>query len=126
MKKTTALAASLIGAASVFAIPAGIANASTAHVSAPLTCSAWASSSRPWDYTTEVVRVDTVKDAQVTATAHYRTVNRTHTERASRHGSASVYFYIDDATPGYRVKVSVTVRDGYRVGFCSTSFTPRH
>jgi hypothetical protein len=31
---------------------------------------------------------------------------------------------ISDATPGYKVKVSVSVTSGHHAGSCSTSFTP--
>jgi hypothetical protein len=118
--KTAVLAISVIGAASVLTFPTGTALASTSAK-----CSASVSASRPRDYTTEIVRVATVKDASVTATAHYRTVNRTHTGRANGKGSSSIDFYISGATPGYRVRVSVTVRSGDRGGSCSTSFTPQ-
>jgi hypothetical protein len=118
--KTALVAVSLIGAASVLPFSAG-----TALAASTAKCSTSVSVSRPRDYTTEIVRVATVKDASVTATAHYRTVNRTHTGRANAKGSASIYFYISGATPGYRVRVSVTVRSGDRGGSCSTSFTPR-
>ena len=39
-------------------------------------------------------------------------------------GNVSITYIIKGATPGYRVKVSVSVKKGSRTGSCSTSFTP--
>lgn len=36
----------------------------------------------------------------------------------------SISYYISGATPGYKVKVSVSVKSGARRGSCATSFTP--
>jgi hypothetical protein len=36
----------------------------------------------------------------------------------------SIRYNIKGATPGYKVKVSVSVKKGSRTGSCSTSFTP--
>jgi hypothetical protein len=91
---------------------------------AGLWCHASMSNSHPADYTSIYVNVDTVRHASVTTVAHYRTVNRKHTGRANNRGNAKIDYYISGATPGYRVKVSVTVTSGRDHGSCSTSFTP--
>jgi hypothetical protein len=57
-------------------------------------------------------------------TQHYRTTNTTHHGTAGRKGNVSIAYHISDATPGFKVKVSVTVKKGSRTGSCSTSFTP--
>jgi len=82
------------------------------------------SNSHPADYTTTTVRVTTAPHAQVTAVAHYKTVNRQHRRRANGRGKASVPYYISGATPGFRVHVDVTVKWPHRTGSCQTSFTP--
>jgi len=82
------------------------------------------SNSHPADYTTTDVRIATVAHARVTTVAHYRTVNRKHHATANASGRATVPYYISGATPGYRVKVSVSVSSGKRTGSCSTYFTP--
>ena len=50
--------------------------------------------------------------------------NTTHHGTAGRKGNVSIAYHISDATPGFKVKVSVTVKKGSRTGSCSTSFTP--
>jgi len=82
------------------------------------------SNARPADYTTTDVRVHTAAHARVTTVAHYRTIKTTHHRTAGAKGNATVAYYISGATPGYRVKVSVSVVKGSRTGTCSTSFTP--
>lgn len=98
--------------------------AAQATAARPLPCKATMSSSRPKDYTTTYVRVVTVARARVTTTAHYRTTNTTHHATANASGKASIAYRISRATPGYKVKVSVTVKSGTRKGSCATSFTP--
>jgi hypothetical protein len=105
----------------LLAAPAPAASASTA---AALPCHASMSNSHPKDYTTTDVRVRTASHASVTTVAHYRTVNTKHHRTANTQGRATVPYYISGATPGYKVKVSVTVKKGRRTGSCSTSFTP--
>jgi hypothetical protein len=116
----------LIGATAAGAIGAttltgGVALAAPAT---PLACSASMSNSHPRDYTTTKVQVHTGDFASVKTVAHYRTTNTTHHGTAGRRGNLSIPYYISGATPGYRVKVSVSVRKGSRTGSCSTSFTP--
>lgn len=115
---TATAAGSLAGAA----LTAGPAVAA-AHVTA-LPCSASMSNSHPKQYTTVRVNVHTAAFAGVTTVAHYRTTNTTHHGTAGHRGNVSISYYISGATPGYKVKVSVSVKSGARHGSCSTSFTP--
>ena len=82
------------------------------------------SNPHPADYTTTKVRVHTVKFAKVKTVAHYRTTNTTHHGKTNSHGRATIPYYISGATPGYRVKVDITVRKNSRAGHCQTAFTP--
>lgn len=116
------IAAAAAGSIAGPALTAGAAVAAT-HVAA-LPCSASMSNSHPRDYTTIKVNVHTAAFAGVTTVAHYRTTNTTHHGTAGRKGNVSISYYISGATPGYRVKVSVSVVKGSRHGSCSTSFTP--
>lgn|ERR1022692_301915 len=118
------VAAAIVPAALLGLTLAGPAASAAAIPAASLRCHASMSTSHPRDYTTIDVRVRTVGSARVTTVAHYKTVNRTHRRTASVRGLAVVPYYISGATPGYRVKVSVSVRSGARKGSCSTSFTP--
>ncbi len=56
--------------------------------------------------------------------AHYKTKNTKHTTSANAKGNAEIAYRISDVTPGYKVKVSVSVASGHHAGSCSTSFTP--
>jgi len=109
-------------AALTFLAPAAPATAAPMRA---LPCHASMSNYHPEDYTTVIVRVRTVSFARVTTVAHYRTENTTKHRRANVHGRAHIPYYISGATPGYRVKVSVTVRKGTRKGSCQTAFTPQ-
>ena len=115
----TAATAGAIAAASLTSGPAMAA----AKV-ASLPCSASMSNSHPRDYTTTNVLVHTAAYANVTTVAHYKTTNTTHHGVAGRQGNASIRYHISGATPGYKVKVSVSVSNGSHTGSCSTSFTP--
>jgi hypothetical protein len=118
-------AASIPAAGLAFSLLApSAAPASAAVAASRLPCNAHMSKSHPADYTTTTVVVKTTDYAKVTTVAHYKTVNRKHHATANRYGTARVPYYISGATPGYKVKVSVTVRKGDREGSCSTSFTP--
>jgi hypothetical protein len=118
-----ALAASATGAM-VAASPATAAGATTAVPAAALRCHASMSNNRPKDYTTIYVNVGTVRYADVTTVAHYKTVNRKHTGKANAEGNAKIRYYISGATPSYRVNVSVMVTSDSSRGSCSTWFTP--
>ena len=78
----------------------------------------------PRDYTTIKVNVHTAAFAGVTTVAHYKTTSTTHHGTGGQRGNVSISYYISGATPGYKVKVSVSVKSGTRRGSCSTSFTP--
>jgi hypothetical protein len=115
---TTAAVGSIAGT-----VLTGGAAAAATHVAA-LPCSASMSNSHPRQYTTIKVNVHTAAFAGVTTVAHYRTTNTKHHGTAGRRGNVSISYYISGATPGYKVKVSVSVVKGSRRGSCSTSFTP--
>jgi hypothetical protein len=99
----------------------GVAMAAPAN---PLPCSASMSNTHPADFTHTDARIHTANFAAVTTVAHYRTTNTPHHAAAGRKGNASIRYIIKGATPGFKVKVSVTVKKGSRTGSCSTSFTP--
>jgi hypothetical protein len=80
----------------------------------------------PADYSTVDVIVHTgVPGAGVTATAHYKTTDTTHTGVAAGDGVADVPFRISRATPGYTVAVEVSVAAAGATRSCSTAFTPQ-
>ncbi len=118
----TLIAAVAAGSIASTVLTSGAASAAT-HVSA-LPCSASMSNSHPKQYTTVKVNVRTAAFARVTTVAHYRTTNTTHHGTSGRRGNVSISYAIKGATPGYKVKVSVSVVKGSRHGSCSTSFTP--
>src|SRR5579859_4536053 len=122
VRVTAAAGIPAIMAAVAFLAPAASAAAAPARA---LPCHASMSNYNPEDYTTVVVRVRTASFAHVTTVAHYRTTNTTHHRQANSRGTAHVPYYISGATPGYRVRVSVTVRKGTRKGSCQTAFTPQ-
>jgi hypothetical protein len=92
----------------------------------PLPCHASVSNSKPKDFTTVDVFVKTAGHARVRTVAHYRTTNHPKTRKANARGRATIPYAISDATPGFKVKVTVTVTRGRRSGSCATSFRPRH
>jgi hypothetical protein len=116
----------LIGATAAGAIGATVLTSGVAMAApaTPLPCSASMSNSHPKDFTTTKVRVHTGTFAAVKTVAHYRTTKTTHRGTAGHKGNLSIPYHISDATPGFRVKVSVTVTKGSRTGSCSTSFRP--
>jgi hypothetical protein len=89
-----------------------------------LACSARVDNPRPTDYLTVTVFVHTIGGAHVTTTAHYRTTSTVETTVASHSGSAVLSYRISRATSGFRVVVTVQVRNGTRSGTCRTYFTP--
>jgi hypothetical protein len=107
------------------ALPAVSASAAPVHT-VKVPCHAWVSNSKPKDYSTEDVWVATAPHAAVTTVAHYRTTHTTHKAEANRKGDAEIAYRISDATPGYKVNVTVTVTSGHHSGSCFTSFTPKH
>jgi hypothetical protein len=119
-----ALAAPAAVGAMFVASPATTAVATTTAPATALMCHASMSNSRPKDYTTIYVNVDSVRYAAITTVAHYKTVYRKHTGKANAGGDATIRYYISGATSGYRVTVSVMVTSGRSSGTCSTSFMP--
>ncbi|HXP18902.1 MAG TPA: hypothetical protein VN840_04555 [Streptosporangiaceae bacterium] len=99
--------------------------ASASARSDALACQASVSNTHPSDFTTVYVHVRTVSHANVTAVAHFKTGNVPASREANGHGRATVSFHVGGAAPGYKVKVSVTVKSGAEKGSCSTSFTPK-
>ena len=104
--------------------PATTASTSPPVHPASLTCTASMSNSTPSDNSTDDVYVRTAAGATVSATAHYKSTNTTHTGAANGSGMASVVFDIGRATVGYTVQVDVTVSLSGESGSCSTQFTP--
>jgi hypothetical protein len=109
----------------------GTAAGSPAHTaaltrSAPsLFCQASVSNAKPSDFTKTAVHVRTDASVKVFTVAYYRTVDRAYFARADFDGRAQISYYVSGATPGYRVKVIVTVVRGHSASTCRTSFTPR-
>jgi hypothetical protein len=91
---------------------------------AGLTCRASVSDSTPKQYTDVFVKVKTAPHAGVKTVAHYKTTKNTKNGKANSNGKASIKYYISGATPGYKVKVSVTVTKNGKSRSCSTAFTP--
>jgi hypothetical protein len=115
------ITATAAGALTASGLTGGAALAAAAKA---LPCTAAMSNSHPADFTTTKVQVHAAAFAKVTTVAHYRTTNTKHKGTAGRKGNLSISYYISGATPGYKVKVSVTVVQGSQRGSCSTSFTP--
>lgn len=115
---STASAAAVLAVAPLVAVTPEVAQA------AALTCRAHMSDATPAQYSTTYVLVTTAPLAGVRTVAHYRTTTTAHRGRANRHGHASIAYRISDATPHYRVHVSVTVTKNGHVGHCGTSFVP--
>lgn len=95
-----------------------------AEAAAALTCTASVSDATPRQYSNVYVRVRTSAYARVRTVAHYKTTNTVKRTTASSTGRANVRYYISGATPGYRVRVDVTVTKNGRSRSCSTSFVP--
>lgn len=124
----SAVAAAPMSAVLLTTALAGAASASSAPAAAPraskLACSVAMTNTKPADYTDTGVKVRTVGSARIETAAHYRTTTHRKYATASSAGTKTIWYYISGATPGYKVKVDVTVsRDG-QAGSCSTSFTP--
>lgn len=96
----------------------------TADAATRLRCRASVSDSTPKQYSDVYVHVRTRPRARVHTVAQYKTTDTVHNARANRRGRAPIDYDISGATPGYRVKVAVTVRGPHRTPQCSTSFTP--
>lgn len=105
--------------------PSTTATTSPAVQPASVTCTASMSNTAPSDNSTDYVYVRTSAGVNVSATAHYKSTNTTHTGTANSSGTASIAFDIGGATKGYTVQVDVTVSSGGASGSCSTAFTPQ-
>ena len=119
---TTALAGAGVGAA-----PPAVTEPAASAAPAPavaVSCAASMSQVHPARYSTTDALVTTAPGAFVTATAHYKTTNTSHTASADGSGHATVRFYINGATLNYPVDVDVSVSAGGKTATCSTSFTP--
>jgi hypothetical protein len=116
-RRLAALGAAVALTASPLLVP-------SAAEAAPLKCRASMSDATPKQYTDVFVRVKTAPRAKVVTVAHYKTTKTKKRRTANAQGRARVKYYISGATPGYRVRVSVTVSKKGRSRTCSTSFTP--
>lgn len=123
MLTATRRAGLALAAGAMLTAPALIAPA-TADASG-LLCRASVWNSSPKQYTDVYVNVRTKPGARVQTVAQYKTSDTTKNARANGNGRANIVYKISRATPGYKVKVDVTVRAGNRTGYCVTSFTPR-
>jgi hypothetical protein len=116
--------------AGMIAAPAVSASAATTTVATvtrtpPLRVQAKVSTSRPRDRSIEYIEVNTAKGAKVTAVAHFRNGTETRIATASSRGDAILAYAVGNATPGYRVIVTVTATSGHNHAVTSTYFTPQ-
>ena len=112
------LASALVIGASALLIP------TSAQAQPPLKCQAAVSDKTPQQYTNVIVYVRSPKYAKVRTVAHYKTTNNAKATTADKYGKARRTYNISGATPGYRVRVDVTVRAYGRSRTCSTAYTP--
>jgi hypothetical protein len=119
-----ALIAGMIVAPAVSASAATTA-AATVGRTPPLRVQAKVSTSRPRDRSIEYIEVTTAKGAKVTAVAHFRNGTETRIATASSRGDAILAYAVGNATPGYRVIVTVTATSGHNHAVTSTYFTPQ-
>ena len=114
----TAVAATAL-AASPLLVPA------QAQAAGGLKCRASVSDSSPAQYSNVYVKVKTGRPrAKVRTVAHYATTNTVKRRKSNGDGKATIKYYISGATPGHRVRVTVTVKKSGRTKTCSTAFTP--
>ena len=113
-----------VGAAVALAA-AGLVVPATADAASHLKCSASASPKHPTDNSNVYISVHTKAHAKVHTVAKYKTTDTSKSAKANGHGAATTVYDISRATPGYKVRVDVTVHKGSKSGSCSTSFTPR-
>lgn len=92
---------------------------------AGLSCKASVDNPNPSDGSTIHILISTAPSAELTATAHYKTTDTTHTGTADGSGSGSIAYDIGRASKGYAVTVDVTAALGGRSASCSTSFVPQ-
>lgn len=118
MRRLGSLGAVTVLAASPLLVP-------TTASAAALTCKASVSNSTPKQYSNVYVRVKTAPAAKVRTVAHYKTTKTTKHGKANSAGKANIKYYISGATPGYKVKVVVTVTKKGKSRTCTTAFTPK-
>lgn len=98
---------------------------SQAQAAGALKCNAHMSDATPKQYSNTSVIVKTGKPkAKVRTVAHYKTTKTTKRGKSNSSGKASLKYYVSGATPGYKVKVNVTVSKNGRTKTCTTSFKP--
>lgn len=97
---------------------------SPAHAAGALICRAHVSDATPNQYSHVYVHVRTAPRARVRTVAHYKTTDTARRTRANFTGRATTGYYISDATPGYKVRVTVRVAKNGHSQTCSTAFTP--
>ena|ERR1700761_1377880 len=119
-----ALIAGMIAAPAASAASATAATAATVTRTPPLRVQAKVSTGRPRDRSIEYIEVTTAKGAKVTAVAHFRNGTETRVATASSRGDAILAYAVGNATPGYRVIVTVTATSGHDHAVTSTYFTP--
>jgi len=115
----------LAASAAAAALLAPTATAAVATPAAKLACKATVSNTKPKDHTTTYVTVSTAKGASVATVAQFKTTSRAHDGKADAKGNAKIGYAVSSATPGYPVKVNVTVTSGKSQSTCSASFTPQ-
>ena len=119
-----ALIAGMIAAPAASATAATAATAATVTRTPPLRVQAKVSTGRPRDRSIEYIEVTTAKGAKVTAVAHFRNGTETRVATASSRGDAILAYAVGNATPGYRVIVTVPATSGHDHAVTSTYFTP--
>ena len=117
---TTGLIALFLASGTVAAGPA------PAEAAVIKPCKATMSVTQPRQYTNTYVNVSKVgARSKVTTKAKYKTTTNTKTATASTKGTASIKYPIARATPGRKVVVEVSAKQGNTIWKCSTSFTPK-
>jgi hypothetical protein len=102
-----------------------LAPTQAAAAAKPLKCQASVSDARPSDDSTTSVLVQTTARARVSTSAMYKTTTDTQSATANSKGLAVTSYDVSDATPGFRVQVTVLVQKGRRSGQCLTSYVPQ-
>jgi hypothetical protein len=104
----------------------GAASAAVASPATPLSCSATVTSHYPKIGTSVGVKVHSLAGIRIRVIAHFKHGTAKKTGHANSAGKQTVWYRLkSDTTPGYRVKVDVTVFRGKRAAYCSTWFTPQ-
>ena len=120
LKKIIISAITAVAALGAIAVPA----AASAGPAPARACSTSMSIARPWHNLTTDVRVKTKGLATVNVYAHFKKATRHKTGHANAAGRAVIPLNIGAAPYGYKVQVTVKVREGSFRGSCSASFIP--